>query len=66
MKAMVCLPDSETEFFDIITRVLQEDRLAPFLFKICFDYILWKSIDLWQYSSVAVREGLTKKLSSQI
>ena len=30
MEAMVCLPDGDTDFFDIVTRVLQGDTLAPF------------------------------------
>ena len=30
--AMVCPPDSDNDFTDIITRVLQGDTLIPFLF----------------------------------
>ena len=36
-KEMVCLPDGNTEFFDIVTRVLQRDTLAPYIFIICLD-----------------------------
>ena len=39
-RTVVCLPDSETDFFDIIARFLQGDTLTPFLFIICLDYVL--------------------------
>ena len=49
----------ETEYFDIVARVLQGDTLAPYLFIICLDYVLRTSID-------KIRENgfeLTKKRS---
>ena len=36
----------ETDYFDIVAGVLQGDRLAPYLFIICLDYVLRMSIDL--------------------
>ena len=39
-KAMVCSPDGNTDFFDIVTGVLQEDTIALYIFIICLDYIL--------------------------
>ena len=44
-RAMVISPDGDTPFFDITTGVLQGDTLAPYLFIICLDYIMRKSID---------------------
>ena len=38
-------PDGDTEYFDIVAGVLQEDTLAPYLFIICLDYVLRTSID---------------------
>ena len=35
----------ETQYFDIVTGVLQEDTLAPYLFIICLDYVLRTSTD---------------------
>ena len=35
----VCLSDGDTEYFDIVTGVLQGDTLAPYLFIICLDYV---------------------------
>ena len=39
-KSMVRSPDSDTNYFDIITGILQENTLASFLFIICRDYVL--------------------------
>ena len=38
-------PDGDTEYFDIVAGVLQEDILAPYLFIICQDYVLRTLID---------------------
>ena len=46
MKAMVCSPDGGTDFFDIVSRVLQEDTLVLYLFILYLHYILWTTIDL--------------------
>ena len=35
----------ETDYFNIVAGVLQGDTLAPYLFIICLDYVLRKSID---------------------
>ena len=37
---MVRSPDGDTDFFDGITRAMQEDKLAPFPSIICLDYVL--------------------------
>ena len=39
-KVKVCSPDGDTEYFDIVTGVLQGDTLALYLFIICLDYVL--------------------------
>ena len=41
-----CLPDGDTDYFDIVAGVLQGDTLAPYLFIICLDYVLGTSTDL--------------------
>ena len=38
-------PDGDTDYFDIVAGVLQGDKLAPYLFIICLDYVLRTSID---------------------
>ena len=49
----------ETDFFDIVARVLQGDTLAPYLFIICLDYMLRTWIDKMKENSFK----LTKKRS---
>ena len=44
-KAMVHSPDGETDFFQIISGVLQGDTLVPYLFIVCLDYALRISAD---------------------
>ena len=51
--------DGDTDYFDIATGVLQGDKLAPYLFIICLDYMLRTSIDKIRENSFE----LTKKRS---
>ena len=44
-KVKVRSADGDTEYFDIVAGVLQENTLAPYLFIICLDYVLRTSID---------------------
>ena len=44
-KVKVRTPDGDTDYFNIVTGVLQGDTLAPYLFIICLDYVLRTSID---------------------
>ena len=44
-KVKVRSPDGDTDYFDIVTGVLQGDTLAPDLFIICLDYLLKTSIN---------------------
>ena len=54
MKAMVCSSDSDTDFFDSVTAVLQGDILVPYLFMIYLDYILQTSIDQIKENSLTL------------
>ena len=45
MKATVFLLDGDTDFFEVVTGVEQPDILVPYLFLLCQDNILWKSVD---------------------
>ena len=48
-KVKVRSPDGETEYFDIVAGILQGDKLAPYLFITCLDYVLRTSIDkIWE------------------
>ena len=41
-KVKVRSPDADTDYFDIVTGVLQGETFAPNLFIICIDYVLRK------------------------
>ena len=43
--SMVRSPDGDTDLFEITSGVLQGDTLAPYLFIICLDYALRRSLD---------------------
>ena len=36
----VCSPDGDTDYFDIVAGVLQEDALSPYPYVICLVYML--------------------------
>ena len=44
-KVKVRSPDGDAEYFDIVAGVLQGDKLDPYIFIICLDYVLRTSID---------------------
>ena len=44
-KVKVRSPDGDTDYFDIVAGVLQRDILSPYIFIICLEYVLRKSID---------------------
>ena len=44
-KVKVRSSDGDTDYFDIVADVLQGDKLAPYLFIICQDYVLRTSGD---------------------
>ena len=45
-KVKVHSPYGDTDFFDIVAGMQQEDILAPYQFIICLDYVLQTLIDL--------------------
>ena len=45
MKVKVRSLDGDTNYFDIVAGMLQGDTLASYLFIICLDYVVRKSID---------------------
>ena len=50
-----------TEYFDIVTGVLQEDTLAPYLFIICLDYVLRTSIDKIRENGFELKKKRSRK-----
>ena len=61
MKVKVHSSDGDTDYFNIVAGMLQEDTLAPYLFIICLDYMLRMSIDRMKENSFK----LTKERSSR-
>ena len=55
-KAKVRSPDGDTDFFDIVTGILQGDTYAPYLFIICLDYVLRTSIGLIKENSFTLKK----------
>ena len=55
-KVKVRSPDGDTDFFDIVTSVLQGDALAPYLFIICQDYVLRMSVDLMKENGFTLKK----------
>ena len=60
-KAMVHSPNGNTDFFDIVTGILQENTLAPFIFTIYQDYGLEMLIDLIKENGFRLKKD--KKLT---
>ena len=58
-KVKVRSPDGNTDYFTIVAGVMQGDTLTPYLFIICFDYVLKMSIDKMKDNGLK----LTKKRS---
>ena len=55
-KVKVRSPDGDIDFFDIVAGVLQGDTLAPYLFIIYLDYVLWMSIDLMKENGFTLKK----------
>ena len=65
MKVKVYSPDGDTDFFGIVTGVLQGDTLTPYLFIICLDYILWMSIDLMKENGLILTKVRSRQYPAQ-
>ena len=59
-KVKVRSPDRETDFFDIVTGMLQVDT-APYLFIICLVYALRTSIDLMTGKGFTLAKARSRK-----
>ena len=65
-KAMVSSPNDDMNFCDIIVGVLQGDILAPYLFILSLDYILWTSIDVIKLNGFSFKKDKMQMLSHRI
>ena len=55
VKVIVHSSNNDTNFIDIVTGILQGDTLAPYLFIIYIDYVLWMSIDLMKENGLSLK-----------
>ena len=55
----------ETDYFNILSGVLQGDTLAPYLFIICLDYVLWTSIDKMKENGFKLTKERSRKYPAQ-
>ena len=62
-KVKVRSPDRDTEYFDIVSGVLQGDTLAPYLFIICLDYVLRTSIDKIRENGFELKKKRSRRYS---
>ena len=60
MEAMVHSSDGDTDFFSIVTEVLQGDTLASYLSILCLNYILQTSINLIKENGFALKKVRSK------
>ena len=64
-KVKVHSPDGDTDYFDIVTGVLQGDILAPYLCIICLDYIVRTSIDLMKENGFKLTKERSRRYPTQ-
>ena len=55
----------ETDYFDIVTGVLQGDTLVPYLFIICLDYVLRISIDRMKENCFKLTKERSRRYPAQ-
>ena len=60
-KSMVRSPYGDTPYFEITTGVLQGDTLVPFLFIICLDYVLRKSLDDNKHLGLTIKKRMSSR-----
>ena len=64
-KVKVLSSDGDTDYFDIVTGVLQRDILAPYLFIICQAYVLRTSVDLMKENGFKLTKERSRRYSAQ-
>ena len=65
-KAKFRSPDGDTDYFDIVTGVLQGDTLAPYLFILYrLDYVLGTSFDKMKENGLKITKERSKRYPAQ-
>ena len=63
---MIRPTDSDTDFFDIVTGILQGDILAPYTRIICQYFVLLTSTDLIKENDFTLKKGQKQTMSHRI
>ena len=58
---MVRSPDGDTPYFEVTTGILQGETVAPFLFIICLEYVLRKSLDDNKNISLTIKKRMSSR-----
>ena len=64
-KVKVRSPDVDTNYFDIVAGLLQEDMLIPYLFIICQDYVLRTPTDLMKEKGFKLTKERSRRYTTQ-
>ena len=64
-KVKVHPPDGDTDSFNIVTGVLQRNKLAQCLFIICLNYVLQTLIDLITENGLILEKARSRKYPAQ-
>ena len=64
-KVKVCSLDRDTDYFNIVASVLQVDKLAPYLFIICPDYVLRTSINIMKDNGFKLIKERSRRYPAQ-
>ena len=65
MKVKVRSPDGVTDYFVIVTAVLQGDTLAPYPLIICLDYVLRTTVDLMKENGFMLAKKRNRRYLTQ-
>ena len=58
-------PGGETNYFDIVAGLLQGDKLSPYMFIICLEYVLRMSIDLMKENGFKLVKERSRRYPTQ-
>ena len=61
MKAIVCTPDGDSDFCDIVAGFLQGYTLVQYIFTLCLDYVLQTSRDLMKENRLSLKHQKRQK-----
>ena len=64
-KVKVRSPDGDTDYFDIVTDVLQGETFAPYLIIICLDYVLRTSINWMKENCFKITKERNRRYPAQ-